>query len=254
MSSGERREQLINVARSLFAERGFDGTSVEEVAARAEVSKPVVYGHFGGKEGLYAVVVDREVTTLDNAIMSAISQQSKSYREVIERGTLALLDYIDDRPDGFRILSRDSPVGSTTGSFASILNDIATRVEDLLSPPLVRRGYDPAIAGVYSQALVGLVGSAGLAWVDTRHPDKAKVAAELVNLAWNGLSSLEHGARLLTSTEGPGTRSDDAGQPDSPEQPGSRQRPDPTGQPDRPSASRARTGRPATGDPRSRAV
>ncbi|SER72188.1 DNA-binding transcriptional regulator, AcrR family [Propionibacterium cyclohexanicum] len=198
MSSGERREQLISVARALFAERGFDGTSVEEVAARAQVSKPVVYGHFGGKEGLYAVVVDREVTTLDNAIKSAISQPSKSYREVIERGTLALLDYIDDRPDGFRILSRDSPVGSTTGSFASILNDIATRVEDLLGPPLVRRGYDPVIAGVYSQALVGLVSSAGLSWVDTRRPDKAKVAAELVNLAWNGLSSLEHRATLLT--------------------------------------------------------
>lgn len=203
MSSGERREQLINVARSLFAERGFDGTSVEEVAARAEVSKPVVYGHFGGKEGLYAVVVDREVTTLDTAIMTAISQHSKSYREVIERGVLALLDYIDDRPDGFRIISRDSPVGSTTGSFASILNDIATRVEDLLGPPLVRRGYDPAISGIYSQALVGLVGSAGLAWVDTRRPEKARVAAELVNLAWNGLSRLEHGATLLTSADEP---------------------------------------------------
>lgn len=199
MSSGERREQLINVARTLFAERGFDGTSVEEVAAHAHVSKPVVYGHFGGKEGLYAVVVDREVTTLDDAIMTAISRRSASYREVIERGTLALLNYIDDRPDGFRILSRDSPVGNPAGSFASIINDIATRVEDLLKPPLVSRGYDPAIAGIYSQALVGLVSSAGLAWVDTRKPDKATVAAELVNLTWNGLASLEHRPRLLTT-------------------------------------------------------
>ena len=63
MSASERREQLIAVARGLFAERGFDATSVEEVAARAQVSKPVVYEHFGGKEGLYAVVVDREITT-----------------------------------------------------------------------------------------------------------------------------------------------------------------------------------------------
>ena len=53
MSASERREQLIAVARGLFAERGFDATSVEEVAARAQVSKPVVYEHFGGKEGLY---------------------------------------------------------------------------------------------------------------------------------------------------------------------------------------------------------
>ena len=60
MTSAERREQLINIARGLFAQRGYEATSVEEIAARAEVSKPVVYEHFGGKEGLYAVVVDRD--------------------------------------------------------------------------------------------------------------------------------------------------------------------------------------------------
>jgi len=49
MTSAERREQLLETARSVFAERGFDGTSVEEIAARAKVSKPVVYEHFGGK-------------------------------------------------------------------------------------------------------------------------------------------------------------------------------------------------------------
>jgi hypothetical protein len=64
MSSAQRREQLIAVGRRIFAEKGLDATSVEEVAARAKVSKPVVYEHFGGKEGLYAVVVDREVRAL----------------------------------------------------------------------------------------------------------------------------------------------------------------------------------------------
>ena len=61
MTGKERREQLLNIGRRLFAERGFEGTSIEEIAAQAGVSKPVVYEHFGGKEGLYAVVVDREV-------------------------------------------------------------------------------------------------------------------------------------------------------------------------------------------------
>jgi AcrR family transcriptional regulator len=60
MTGSERRHQLIDVARSLFAERGYDGTAIEEIAARAHVSKPVVYEHFGGKEGLYAVLVDRD--------------------------------------------------------------------------------------------------------------------------------------------------------------------------------------------------
>ena len=68
MSSAQRREQLISVARRAFAERGFEATSVEDIAARAKVSKPVVYEHFGGKEGVYAVVVDREVRSLLNRL------------------------------------------------------------------------------------------------------------------------------------------------------------------------------------------
>src|SRR5215472_56340 len=64
MTGKERREQLLDIGRKLFAERGFEGTSIEEIAVQAGVSKPVVYEHFGGKEGLYAVVVDREVEHL----------------------------------------------------------------------------------------------------------------------------------------------------------------------------------------------
>lgn len=51
MTGSERRQQLIEIAKSLFAERGYEGTSIEEIALRANVSKPVVYEHFGGKEG-----------------------------------------------------------------------------------------------------------------------------------------------------------------------------------------------------------
>ena len=72
MTGTQRRRQLLDVARALFAEKGFDGASVEEIAHRAGVSKPVVYEHFGGKEGVYAVVVDREVSHLLTMITEAL--------------------------------------------------------------------------------------------------------------------------------------------------------------------------------------
>ena len=59
LGAAARRAQLIEVGRRAFAEKGYEATSVEEIAQRAKVSKPIIYEHLGGKEGLHAVIVDR---------------------------------------------------------------------------------------------------------------------------------------------------------------------------------------------------
>jgi AcrR family transcriptional regulator len=189
MSATQRREQLILIGRQLFAERGFDATSVEEIAARAKVSKPVVYEHFGGKEGLYAVVVDREVRALLDRITTALTAGHP--RDLLEQAALALLDYIEEDADGFRVLVRESPPMSGSGSFSSVLNDIAHQVEHILGAEFKARNYDPRLAELYSQALVGMVALTGRWWLDARKPRKETVAAHLVNLAWRGLSHLD---------------------------------------------------------------
>ena len=190
MTARQRREQLLEVGRALFAEKGFEGTSVEEIASRADVSKPVVYEHFGGKEGLYAVIVDREVQALLDALTGALSKRGHP-KQLVERAALALLGYIEDSPDGFRILVRDSPVAQATGTFSSLIGDVATQVEGLLAHQFVKRGLDPSVAPIYSQMLVGQVALTGQHWAEVREPSKQVVAAHLVNLAWNGLSGLE---------------------------------------------------------------
>jgi AcrR family transcriptional regulator len=194
MSGKERREQLLDVSRGLFAERGFEGTSIEEIASRAGVSKPVVYEHFGGKEGIYAVVVDREMQRLLDMVMGGLSGGHP--RELLEQAALALLDYVEQYTDGFRILVRDSPVAQSTGSFASLISDIASQVEHILGEEFRARSYDSKLAPMYSQMLVGMVALTGQWWLDVRKPKKAEVAAHLVNLAWNGLSGLEQKPQL----------------------------------------------------------
>ncbi|MDQ3733938.1 MAG: TetR/AcrR family transcriptional regulator [Actinomycetota bacterium] len=189
MTGAQRRQQLLDVGRALFAERGFEATSIEEIAARAKVSKPVVYEHFGGKEGLYAVVVDREMQRLLGSFTSAL--QGSDPRELLEQAAFVLLDYIEDETDGFRILIRDSPVASATGTFSSLISEIATQVEYILEGQFTARGYETKLAGLYSQALVGMVALTGQWWLEVRKPEKKEVAAHLVNLAWNGLSHLE---------------------------------------------------------------
>ncbi|WP_415952799.1 TetR/AcrR family transcriptional regulator [Streptomyces sp. KLOTTS4A1] len=195
MTGAERRQQLLDIGRTLFAEKGFEGTSVEEIAAKAGVSKPVVYEHFGGKEGLYAVVVDREMQRLLDMVTSSLTAGHP--RELCEQAAFALLDYIEEYTDGFRVLVRDSPVAQSTGTFASLISDIATQVEDILGMEFKARGFDPKLAPLYSQALVGSVALTGQWWLTTRKPKKAEVAAHLVNLAWHGLGNLEPNPRLI---------------------------------------------------------
>ncbi|WP_306370023.1 TetR/AcrR family transcriptional regulator [Nocardiopsis sp. CC223A] len=196
MTGEERRRQLLEIGRELFAERGFDATSVEEIAARAGVSKPVVYEHFGGKEGIYAVVVDQEMRTLVGMVSEALTADSA--RNKIEKAALALLRYVEENTVGFRVLTRDSHVASGTGSFAGLINDIASQVEYIMVDEFAERGYDPALAPMYAQALVGMWALTGQWWLEVRRPKREVVAAHLVNLAWNGLSSLEAKPRLRT--------------------------------------------------------
>jgi AcrR family transcriptional regulator len=173
MTGSERRHQLIDIARSLFAERGYEGASIEEIAQRANVSKPVVYEHFGGKEGLYAVVVDREMSALLDGITSSLTNNRSRVR--VERVALASI---------------------SSGTYSSLLNDAVSQVSSILAGDFARRGLDADLAPLYAQALVGSVSMTAQWWLDTREPKKEVVAAHLVNLMWNGLTHLEADPRL----------------------------------------------------------
>lgn len=194
MTGQERRAQLLGVGRTLFAERGFEAASIEEIAKRAKITKPVVYEHFNGKEGLYAVIVDREVQTLIERITVALDGDHP--RVLLSQAATAFLGYIEDDPEGFRILVRDSPVTSTYGTLASVIGDIASQVEHILAHQFSDRGFDVKLAGLYSQALVGMVALVGQWWLDEGKPKRDEVAAHLVNLAWNGLRGLERDPEL----------------------------------------------------------
>lgn len=190
MTASERRSQLLGVAREVFAEKGYDGASVEELALRADVSKPVVYEHFGGKEGIYAVVVDREVEHLSAVLITAIERGGHP-RTIVDRAALALLTYIEENTDGFRILLGETPAKRGAGMYSGLLGDVAAEVEKKLAKHFTRRHFDPLWAPAYAHMLVGLVAQVAQWWLDDRQTTKEQIATHVVNLTWNGLAGLE---------------------------------------------------------------
>lgn len=189
MTASQRRSQLVDVAKSVFAELGYDGTTVEEIAARAAVSKPVVYEHFGGKEGLYAVIVDRESARLLEMITSRLGPDIGA-REQIHASALAFLDYIEADPAGFRVLTRDTPPSLSGGGMAGLLGDVAAKAEEVLRGFFSRSGVDLEAAPLYAHALVGMVVHVGGWWAEVRTPSKERVAMYLTALVYHGLQRL----------------------------------------------------------------
>ena len=188
MTAAERREQLVEVGRTIFAKQGYEATTVEEIARRARVSKPIVYEHFGGKEGLYAVVVDREMKSLLEGVTRSIGTGGP--RERFERAALAFLTYVESNPAGFTVLSRDAPAERAAGGLSSVLNELAARVTEIFAAEFRKLGYDPKSAPIYAHALVGMVTYVGQWWRKVRRPPVREVARHLAALSWTGLSQL----------------------------------------------------------------
>jgi AcrR family transcriptional regulator len=189
MTRPERREQLVAVASEIFARKGFDATSMEEVAAKADISKPIVYQHFHDKEGLFAAVVEREMEELKGRIMPAITRGGSS-QDVLARVVTAFLDFIDENPIGFKLLVRDSPATLVGGPYQPFLQLLIDAIADSLAENFTYFEENRGAATFYSQMLIGVVLFTGQWWAERHWPAKAVVIGHLVNLAWNGLAAM----------------------------------------------------------------
>jgi AcrR family transcriptional regulator len=188
LSAAERRVQLLEVGRGVFASHGYETTSLDEVAQKAGVSKPIIYEHFGAKEGLYAAIVEREMDSLVQRVSETVSRGSP--RERFEGAVVAFLTYAQEEPEGFAVLTRDSPTASRTG-LTRVIDDLAQRVGDIFQREFRRAGYNAKAASIYANALLGMVTQVGQWWAAEGKPFSVDhVARHVVALGWMGLRHL----------------------------------------------------------------
>ncbi len=188
LTASQRRAQLIEVGRSVFAQNGYEATSVEELARAAGVSKPIIYEHFGGKEGLFAVIVDREMDFLVQRVAELISTGTP--RQRFEAAVLVFLGYIAERPDGFAVLTRDAPASARGSGMHSVIADLADRIRDIFEREFSLLGWDPSVSPIYAHALIGMVTTTGQWWVENPELSMDEVGRHIAALGWMGLRHL----------------------------------------------------------------
>ena len=187
----EREEQLLSVAHQVFSERGFRAPSMDEIALRAGVSKPILYDHFGSKDGLVAASIRRAGVELFADIAAAV-QETTDPRATLEAGFTAFFEYIESRGQGwFMLIGENSLVGPAADELESIRRQEAAFVADRLVMEMPDRTRDDV--ETFAEAIIGACERIALWRRERPGTTVAAATSSLMTLVWSGLSSLVDG-------------------------------------------------------------
>ena len=193
MPRAQREEQILTIAEAVFAERGYQATTMEEVAERVGVTKPLIYGYFGSKEGLLSACIDRARAQLREATVAAWQgvAEGASLEAYFEYGIRAFFDFIDEHASAFALIQQE---GAVAASASSDIEGIRTQqsevvVETLERVPGLESVPRPLLEG-YAEVVIGACERVAV-WRLGRPEVSAGDATGLVmSGVWHGLSSV----------------------------------------------------------------
>lgn len=187
LSAADRRAQLLDVAGRLFAEHGFHGLSMEQLADAAGVSKPVLYQHFPSKHDLYLALVRDAVDEMEEQVRRALHGTSDN-RARVEGAIAAYFDFVED--PRFGLLFRTADL--TDADVRVAVEDAMSRVSGAVGVLIAEdAGLSPHSAGFLATALRGLASEGARWWLDHSTVAKEEAVTLLSRLAWRGLGSFD---------------------------------------------------------------
>jgi AcrR family transcriptional regulator len=187
LPAAERRTQLLEVALLTFADQGFHGTSMNDVAEAAGVTKPVLYQHFASKKALYAELVDDLGSRLEEAIMRVVAE-ADGPRQQVEAGFRAYFRWATDDGAAFRVLfaERNRADAELAAAVAKVERMMAERVASLIQV----EGLSADERHVLAFGVIGLAESTSRQWLRQGLGPGAEADAcadRVAQLVWAGL-------------------------------------------------------------------
>lgn len=190
----ERREHLLGVARKTFAQKGFQSTTMDDIAKEAGFTKPILYQYFDSKTDLYREIVAETANTLLTNLRNAVDPVS-SPREKIEVAFRVYFEMVVSETDAFRILFIHSHEGETRGDLRSVEYELVGFIEPLIAvriKPDHRRQLAAGVVGIAEGAATAwLIQQEGKGWPTPAPGVAERLARRSATLAWGGLRSIE---------------------------------------------------------------
>jgi AcrR family transcriptional regulator len=197
-----RERDMVAAATTIFGQRGFESASMDEVAAAAGISKPMLYAYFGSKEGLMGACAHAAAAGLRERLAKVGSTRGVAPDQRLWQGLIAVFEFVDVYREGWRVLY---PLhGVPGGALGTAGKEAREAMEQLLTglfgDVAAERGMAPqateqidAIAVGFTAATIAMAS----AWLEADNEPKELAALRLMNLAWMGFGDMLAGRLWL---------------------------------------------------------
>jgi AcrR family transcriptional regulator len=183
-----RRQQLLDAADRVVRRLGPDA-SMDDVAAEAGITKPILYRHFGDKGGLYRALAERYTWQLLAERRQIVRNEANIHRR-IRRTIDSYLSFMESDPQVYRFLTQHSAADrpEVRAALADYVHQVATDMAQEVKEGLAAVGADEAPAETWAYAILGMVQVATAWWLETRPTPRAIFVDYLTDLLWKGLA------------------------------------------------------------------
>ena len=185
-SRDERRRQLLDAAVEAIRTFG-PQVSMEQLAAQGGVTKPILYRHFGDREGLGRAIGEHYAAVLMARLAGPLAKSSP--REVLWGTIDAYLEFLEDEPQLYAFLT-SAPLRPDVGDAGAVVEAVARAVAGRIADEFRALGVDDGGAEPYAFGVLGMVHQAGDWWVRHRTMSRQALATSLTTLLWGGFEGI----------------------------------------------------------------
>lgn len=180
-----REQQMLDAAVEMFSVNGYHETSMDAIAAQAEISKPMLYLYYGSKEELFGACLDRELARFVDSVRANIDF-AQAPRDLLRTAVVSFLSYIDENRSSWIVLYTQA---TSSQAFAHTVREGRERIVDLVGRLLLTGTRNPEPDTDFDMMAVALVGAgeAVANRVSTGDTDVNDAAELMINLFWRGL-------------------------------------------------------------------
>jgi AcrR family transcriptional regulator len=180
-----REQQMLDAAVQVFSINGYHETSMDAIAAKAEISKPMLYLYYGSKEELFGACLTRELGRFIDTVRADIDFKLPP-KDMLRGIILSFLSYIDANRASWIVLYTQA---TSSQSFAHTVREGRERIIDLVARMLSAGTRNPQPEADFQVTAIALVGAgeAVATRVSTGDVDVDDAAELLINLFWRGL-------------------------------------------------------------------